>query len=145
MAETLVDSSVLLDIVTEDPTWYEWSAGALAAQADVAILAINPIIYAEISAGFARIEDLEARLPADEVRRDPIPWEAAFLAGKAFVAYRRRGGAKTATPPDFYVGAHAAVRGMTVLTRDPGRLRTYFPTLVLIAPTEAEITRVERR
>jgi predicted nucleic acid-binding protein len=131
-----VDTNVLLDVVTEDPVWYVWSAGALATQADQATLAINPVIYAEASIGFARIEELDAALPADVFRREAIPWEAAFLAGKCFVAYRRRGGMRRAPLPDFFIGAHAAVRGHTLLTRDPARYRTYFPTLSLIHPPE---------
>jgi predicted nucleic acid-binding protein len=131
---TLVDTNVLLDVVTEDPSWYDWSAAALAAQADRVTLAINPVIYAEASIGFARIEDLDAALPVDVFRRESIPWEAAFLAGKCFVAYRRRGGARRAPLPDFFIGAHAAVRGHALLTRDPARYRTYFPTLSLIHP-----------
>jgi len=131
---TLVDTNVLLDVVTEDSAWYEWSADALAAEADRATLAINPVIYAEVSIGFARIEELDAALPAEVFRREPIPWEAAFLAGKCFLAYRRRGGTRSAPLPDFFIGAHAAVRGHTLLTRDPAGYRTYFPTLPLIHP-----------
>jgi predicted nucleic acid-binding protein len=131
---TLVDTNVLLDVVTEDSAWYEWSADALAAEADRATLAINPVIYAEASIGFARIEELDAALPAEVFRREAIPWEAAFLAGKCFVAYRRRGGTRSAPLPDFFIGAHAAVRGHTLLTRDPAGYRTYFPSLSLIHP-----------
>ncbi|HWZ57525.1 MAG TPA: type II toxin-antitoxin system VapC family toxin [Gemmatimonadaceae bacterium] len=134
MSVTLVDANVLLDVVTEDPTWYAWSSAALATASDEAALAINPVIYAEVSIGFARIEDLETALPSDVFRRDPIPWEAAFLAGKCFLAYRRRGGAKRSPLPDFFIGAHAAIRGHTLLTRDPARYRTYFPTVSLIHP-----------
>ncbi len=134
MAVVLVDANVLLDIVTEDPTWSAWSANALATAADSATLAINPVIYAEVSLGFEKIEDLEAALPTNAFRRDPIPWEAAFLAGKCFLAYRRRGGAKRTPLPDFFIGAHAAVRGHTLLTRAPARYHTYFPTVRLIHP-----------
>jgi predicted nucleic acid-binding protein len=133
---TLVDSNVLLDVLTEDPTWFAWSSRALANQAGSATLAINPVIYAEVSIGFARVEALEAALPADAFRRDPVPWEAAFLAGRSFLAYRRRGGAKRSPLPDFFIGAHAAVRGHALLTRDPSRYRTYFPTVELIHPAE---------
>ena len=98
---------------------------------------INPLIYAEVSAGYERIEQLEEVLPPDVFRHDPLPYEAAFLAGKCFLAYRQRGGAKTASLPDFYIGAHAAVAGYRLLTRDTRRYRTYFPTVGLIAPSEA--------
>ena len=134
MSDTLVDSSVLLDILTEDPRWIEWSASALEQRAEESLLVINPIIYAEISIRFERIEDLEGALPATIFRRDALPWEAAFLAGKCFLTYRKRGGARRLPLPDFYIGAHAAVAGMTLLTRDAARYRTYFPRLDLIAP-----------
>lgn len=130
----LVDSNVLLDVLTEDPNWLSWSADALADQAERDVLAINPIIYAEVSVGFLRIEDLEAALPSPTFHLLALPWEAAFLAGKCFVAYRRRGGLRSSPLPDFYIGAHAAVSGMTLLTRDAKRYRTYFPKLRLVAP-----------
>jgi predicted nucleic acid-binding protein len=130
----LVDSNVLLDVLTEDPRWRSWSEAALASCADEGGIAINPIIYAEVSIRFDRIEDLEWALPPTFFERSPLPWEAAFLAGKCFRQYRRRGGRRRAPLPDFYIGAHAAVAGMTLLTRDAGRYRTYFPGLRLIAP-----------
>jgi hypothetical protein len=130
----LVDSNVLLDVLSDDPRWGAWSANALARCADVAVLAINPIIYAEVSIRFERIEELEDALPEREFHRLPLPWEAAFLAGKSFVHYRRRGGARRVPLPDFYIGAHAAVEGMRLLTRDARRYHTYFPGLRLIAP-----------
>jgi hypothetical protein len=130
----LVDSNVLLDVLSDDPRWGAWSANALARCADVAVLAINPIIYAEVSIRFERIEELEDALPEREFHRLPLPWEAAFLAGKSFVHYRRRGGARRVPLPDFYIGAHAAVEGMLLLTRDARRYHTYFPGLRLIAP-----------
>ncbi len=130
----LVDSSVLLDVLTEDPTWYEWSAATLAACAERSMLAINPVIYAEVSAGFERIEDVEQALPAGAFARLPIPWEAAFLAGTSFLRYRRAGGEKLSPLPDFFIGAHAVVERMTLVTRDPARHRTYFPGLRLIFP-----------
>jgi predicted nucleic acid-binding protein len=129
-----VDSSVILDIVTEDPAWADWSAGALAQARDDGLLAINPIVYAEVSAGFDRIEDLDDAVPADDVQREALPYEAGFVAAKAFLAYRRRGGQKRSPLPDFYIGAHAAVRRYRLLTRDAARYRTYFPTVTLIAP-----------
>jgi len=130
----LVDSNVLLDVITEDPEWGEWSAGQLEREAEESVLCINPIVYAEVSIGFERIEDLEAALPPESFRRDSLPWAAGFLAGKCFLSYRRRGGRRRAPLPDFYIGAHAAIGGMTLLTRDARRYRTYFPRLDLIAP-----------
>ncbi len=130
----LVDTSVLLDIMTEDPVWYPWSAATLAECAETSTLAVNPVIYAEVSVGFERIEDVEEALPADLFARLPIPWEAAFLAGTSFLRYRRAGGARRAPLPDFFIGAHALVGRMALVTRDPARHRTYFPGLRLIAP-----------
>lgn len=134
MTVTLVDSNVLLDVATTDPRWEKWSAEALAAAANEGQLAINPIIYAEVSIGYTTIERLDEVLPHDVYVRTPLPYEAAFLAGKAFLNYRRRGGAKTAPLPDFYIGAHAAIAGYRVLTRDVQRYRTYFPTVTVIGP-----------
>lgn len=131
---TLVDSSVLLDVLTDDPRWAAWSAAALTDAADGGRLVINPIVYAEVSTGFDRIEDLDDAVPASEVLREPLPWEAGFVAGKAFLAYRRRGGERRSPLPDFYIGAHAAVRRYRLLTRDSARYRTYFPTVRVIAP-----------
>ena len=131
---TLVDSSVILDIVTDDPAWAAWSADALTEARDTGALVINPIVYAEVSAGFDRIEDLDGSLPTEDFQREALPYEAAFLAGKAFLAYRRRGGQKRSPLPDFYIGAHAAVRRYRLLTRDTARYRTYFPTIGLTAP-----------
>jgi len=131
---TLVDSIVLLDVITGDEEWVDWSASALARAADTSRLIINPIVYAEVAARFERIEDLEDALPADYYERHALPWEAAFLAGRCFVRYRRRGGARRSPLPDFYIGAHAAIEGLTLLTRDPKRYRTYFPTLRILAP-----------
>jgi predicted nucleic acid-binding protein len=130
----LVDSNVLLDVLTEDPQWGSWSEGALMEVAERSLLAINPIIYAEVAAGFDRKEDLDLALPEDRFRRDPLPWDAAFLASKCFVQYRRRGGSRRSPLPDFYIGAHAAVAGMILLTRDAARYRTYFPRLEILAP-----------
>jgi predicted nucleic acid-binding protein len=134
MAEMMVDSNVLLDVLTEDPAWFEWSSRSLQECAQDHILVINPIIYAEVSIGFDRIEDLDAALPERTVERRPIPLEAAFLAGKCFLKYRERGGQKQSTLPDFFIGAHAAVEKMALLTRDASRYRTYFPKLTLISP-----------
>lgn len=135
MAAVLVDSNVLLDVVTADPTWGAWSMTTLERVADEAILVIDPIVYAEVSVGFATIEAIEAALPPDLFRREELPYEAAFLAGKCFLRYRRRGGARRSPLPDFFIGAHAAVAGYRLLTRDATRYRTYFPKLALIAPS----------
>jgi len=132
---TLVDSNVLLDVLTDDRRWSDWSSQALADAADRGSLVVNPVVYAEVSVRFTRIEDLDAALPSDEFVRSPLPWAAAFLAAKCFVAYKKRGGSKRAPLPDFFIGAHAAVDGHRLLTRDAGRFRTYFPTVELIAPS----------
>jgi predicted nucleic acid-binding protein len=129
-----VDSSVILDIVTEDPAWAQWSADALAQARDNGVLVINPIVYAEVSTGFDRIEDLDDAVPADDFQREALPYEAGFVAAKAFLAYRRRGGQKRSPLPDFYIGAHAAVRRYRLLTRDVARYLSYFPTVTLVAP-----------
>ena len=134
MSGTLVDSNVLLDVFTEDPEWFEWSSRALSEAAERSVLAINPLIYAEISIGFERIEDLDDAVPATAFRREPLPREAGFLAGKCFRRYRRRGGTRRSPLPDFYIGAHAAVRGLVLLTRDAGRYRSCFPTVEIVAP-----------
>lgn len=134
MSRVLVDSNVLLDVLTDDPRWGAWSAAQLDAAATKSELAINPIIYAEVSVGFERIEDLDAALAPDVFRRLPLPWEAGFLAGKAFLDYRRAKGARASPLPDFYIGAHAAIEGMRLLTRDVKRYRTYYPKLALICP-----------
>lgn len=131
---TLVDSNVLLDILTEDPVWEDWSTDALADAAEAGPLYINPVVYSEVSIRFTTVEALEAALPLQDFRRDPIPWAAAFLAGKAYLDYRRNKGTKATTLPDFFIGAHAAVAGLDLLTRDVRRYRTYFPTVSLIAP-----------
>lgn len=136
MDAVLVDSNVLLDIATNDPAWGDWSARALEQAADEAILVINALVYAEVSIGFQTIEDLEDALPSDLYRREDLPYEAAFLAGKSFLRYRHAGGTRRSPLPDFYIGAHAAVAGYRLLTRDAGRYRTYFPTLHLIAPPD---------
>lgn len=130
----LIDSSVLIDVLLRDEEWFDWSSSALAAAGNEAELVINPIIYAEASIRFRSIEDLNKSLPISLFRRDELPFEAAFLAGRAFVKYRRKGGSRTSPMPDFYIGAHAEVSGFRVLTRDPRRFRRYFPNVELIAP-----------
>lgn len=131
---TLVDSNVLLDILTDDPTWSEWSGNELANALDGGTVIINPLIYAEVSVGFERIEEIDEALPETIFRREALPYSAGFLAGKAFLTYRRRRGSKSTPLPDFYIGAHAAVADHRLLTRDTRRYRTYFPTVDLIAP-----------
>lgn len=135
-AVTLVDSCVLLDILTDDPIWGDWSAGTLAAARDHGALVINPIIYAEVSTGFDAVEQLDDALPTAEIVREPLPYQAGFLAAKAFLSYRERGGERRSPLPDFLIGAHAAVLGYRLLTRDEKRYRTYFPTLRLICPEQ---------
>jgi predicted nucleic acid-binding protein len=134
MSGVLVDSNVLIDVMTEDPRWSGWAVETLQELADTVRLLINPVIYAEVSIRFSRIEELEDALPRNMIERERIPYEAAFLAGKAFMAYRRRGGSKATPLPDFFIGAHAAVAGHRLVTRDAARYRTYFPKLELIAP-----------
>ena len=133
----LVDANVLLDVVTNDPSWADWSQHQLEAASLRDRLAINPVIYAELSIGFARIEELDAVLGAADIGLADIPRPALFLAGKAFQAYRKRGGSKTGVLPDFFIGAHAAVLKVPLLTRDAARYRTYYPTAELIAPNPA--------
>lgn len=130
----LVDSNVLLDVMTGDRRWFDWSSAALADAADAGRLIINPVIYAEVSIRFSRIEELEEALPKNLFEREAIPYEAAFLAGKVFLAYRKRGGAKRAPLPDFFIGAHAALAGHQLLTRDARRYRSYFANIDLITP-----------
>jgi predicted nucleic acid-binding protein len=134
MTAVLVDSDILLDVMSEDENWSSWSSTALATAARTARLVINPVIYTEVSVRFSRIEDLEEAVPTSLFAREHIPYEAAFLAGKVFLAYRRKGGARRSPPPDFLIGAHAAVAGHRLLTRDARRYRSYFRKLDLIAP-----------
>ena len=131
---TLVDANVLLDLVTNDSDWVAWSVRELNEARREGGVAINPIVYAEISVGYARIEECDQAFPESQLERLPLPWEAAFLAGKVFLAYRRAGGSRLSPLPDFYIGAHAAVTGMRLLTRDAARYRTYFPGLHLVSP-----------
>ena len=131
---TLVDSNVLLDVLTEDPTWAGWSGEALVRAFDEGPVVINPVVYAEVSIGFDRIEELDEALPETAFMREPLPYPAGFVAGKAFLTYRRGGGTKPTPLPDFYIGAHAAVAGYRLLTRDVRRYRTYFPRLELVTP-----------
>lgn len=134
MSSVLIDTNVLIDVLAHDPEWADWSADALRRAGDEATLVINPIVFGELSFGYPTIEALDAALPARFVRREPIPYEAAFLAGRAFLLYRQRNGARRMILPDFFIGAHAAVAGYRLLTRDPGRYRAYFPRVELISP-----------
>lgn len=130
----LVDSNILIDVMGDDPTWAQRSGQALSNAADRAELAINPIIYAEISIGFPNETSLENVLGSTGLRRLDLPYAAAFVAGKAFLEYRRRGGARSSPLPDFYIGAHAAIAGLPLLTRDLSRYQTYFPKVELLTP-----------
>lgn len=134
IAPTLVDSCILIDVLADDPHWAEWSITQLEQLAAQAPLVINPLILAEISPRFERAADLEAALATLPLVRQPLPWDAAFLAGQAFKIYRQQKGIKTSPMPDFYIGAHALVGGMRLLTRDEARYKSYFPTLNVIAP-----------
>jgi hypothetical protein len=131
----LVDSNVILDVYTDDARWADWSESVLNRYCTSHILYINPVIYAEISMGFDRIEELESSILLSDFKFLQIPKEALFLAGKAFLQYRRRQGNKTSPLPDFFIGAHAAVADLLLMTRDPARMRTSFPTVPLITPT----------
>jgi hypothetical protein len=133
MTPVLVDSNVILDVLTGDPIWSAWAAATLERVAEESVLVINPIVYGEVSVGYMSIEALDGAL-GDRLRREPLPYAAAYLAGKCFVDYRRRGGARRSPLPDFYIGAHAAVAGYRLMTRDATWYRTYFPRLELISP-----------
>lgn len=134
MNSTLVDSNVLIDLLDEASEWREWADAMIADLGTRGPLVINPVIYAELAAGFNDPDELDAALPPEFLKREDLPWPAAFLAGHAFVRYRRLGGPRPAPLPDFYIGAHAAVAGHTLLTRDPRRYRYYFPTLRIVSP-----------
>jgi predicted nucleic acid-binding protein len=130
----LVDTNVLVDVLQDDPQWAEWSIGQLRAQARLHQLAINPVIYAEISLSFSTLEALDAVIDTLGLVVHDIPRPALFLAAKAFARYRQRGGSRQQVLPDFFIGAHAAVQGWPLLTRDASRFRSYFPGLVVLAP-----------
>jgi predicted nucleic acid-binding protein len=135
---TLVDTNVLLDLLTNDPVWADWSIGQLDAASTRGALAINDVIYAELSVGFSQIEDLDAALETVAIDLIPTPRPALFLAGRVFRRYRAAGGSRTGVLPDFFIGAHAAVADLPLLTRDIGRYRTYFPRLNLISPSDRD-------
>ena len=134
LAPTLVDSCVLIDVLANDPDWADWSLEKLDALGQQAPLVINPIILAEISPRFDRADDLDAALRKLPIKREALPWDAAYLAGQAFKIYRTAKGAKRSPMPDFYIGAHALVGNMRLLTRDAVRFQTYFPKLNIISP-----------
>jgi len=133
----LVDTNVLFDLVTDDPVWADWSARQLRILSARGTLIVNPVVYAELSVGYDRVDEVDAALDAAGVELVEIPRPALFLAGKAFQSYRARGGSKTGVLPDFFIGAHAVVEGLSLLTRDIRRYRSYFPTLELITPGDA--------
>ena len=130
----LVDTNVLVDVLQNDPQWADWSIAQMRAQARLHALVINPVIYAEMSLSFSTIEALDDVVRTLGLEMREIPRPALFLAAKAYAQYRRRGGSKVQVLPDFFIGAHAAVAGCSLLTRDAGRFRTYFPTLDVLAP-----------
>jgi predicted nucleic acid-binding protein len=134
---TLVDSCVLLDVITGDEQWADWSAEQIAVAMDTGRVVINPLIYAEVSVGYETVEELDELLPSSDYEREPLPYVAGFAAGKAFLRYWRSGGDKRSPMPDFYIGAHAAIAGYRLLTRDVRRYRTYFPTIDIVGPESA--------
>lgn len=134
MTPTLVDSNVLIDVLDDDPLWKRRSASALATAGRAGPIIINQVVYAEVSVRYEDTDELDRDLPFNDFQREQLPWAAAFLAGKAFADYRRRGGHRRSPLPDFFIGAHAAVAGFQLLTRDASRYRTYFPTVKLIVP-----------
>lgn len=136
MRPVLVDSNVILDIAIADSPWREWSEKALGLSGEDRSLVINPMIYAEVSVGFLEIAEVDALMDGAGLTREDLPWGAAFLAGKAFNRYRSKGGERRSPLPEFFIGAHAAVRRYTLLTRDARRYRTYFPSVTLICPDD---------
>lgn len=131
---TLVDTDVLIDIAVRDPVWLKWSRAQLEKVRRRGSVVINQVIFAEFSIRYETLEQVESVLPEDEFRRESLPFEAAFAAARAFAVYRRRGGAREQVLPNFLIGAHAAIRGYSILTRDPAGYRAYFPGVDLIAP-----------
>ena len=128
---------MLLDVITGDEQWADWSAEQIAVAMDTGRVVINPLIYAEVSVGYETVEELDELLPSRDYEREPLPYVAGFAAGKAFLRYRRGGGDKRSPMPDFYIGAHAAIAGYRLLTRDVRRYRTYFPTIDIVGPESA--------
>jgi predicted nucleic acid-binding protein len=136
---TLVDTNVLLDLVTDDPQFADWSIAQLEAASLVGPLLINDVIYAELSVRYDSKEQLDAFISGIGLKREPIPDAALFLAGKVFRKYRKAGGTRSGVLPDFFIGAHAAVRGLPLLTRDLGRYRSYYPTVEVIVPVKGKL------
>jgi len=134
MRSTLIDSNVLIDLFDDGSEWQGWSDAMVASCRNRGPIVINPVILAEVSLGFDSYEAVNQHLPEDFVVREPLPWEAAFLAARAFLIYRHEGGQRRSPLPDFYIGAHAAVAGHTLLTLDPRRYRHYFPKLRIVSP-----------
>ena len=134
MNGTIIDANVMIDVLSNDPTWAAWSSDEILSALTRGPVIINPIVYAEIAAGMESPEELEHHLGDPDIERRPLPWDAAFLAGKAFAAYRRRGGRLRSPMPDFYIGAHAAVERLAVVTRDPRRFTRYFPSVTVLSP-----------
>jgi predicted nucleic acid-binding protein len=134
MKGVLVDSNIILDVFLNDPKWADWSESTLEEYINYTTLYINPIIYSEISIGFKLIEDLESAITKAGFQMLEIPKEALFLAGKAYLKYKKRKGVKRTPLPDFYIGAQAAVLNLNLITRDVSRYQSYFPTVKLITP-----------
>jgi predicted nucleic acid-binding protein len=130
----LVDTNILVDVLQNDPQWADWSIAQMRAQSSLHALVINPIIYAEMSLSFSTLDALDDVVATLALELREIPRPALFLAAKAYAQYRRRGGSKLQVLPDFFIGAHAAVEGWPLLTRDASRFKTYFPTLEVLAP-----------
>lgn len=130
----MIDSNVILDVVTQDPIWFNWSSTKIKELSSSDLFIVNSIIYSEVSIGYHRIEEVETLFTPSYFVREPIPWEACFLAGKCFLQYRQKGGEKNSPLPDFFIGSHALVRGYHLLTRDVARYQKYFPKLHLITP-----------
>ena len=131
---TLIDTNVLIDVAVRDPVWSKWSYSKMVSALEQGSLVINQIIYAEFSMRYEAVDDVDDALPEDEFRRESLPFEAAFAASRAFSVYRRLGGPREKVMPDFLIGAHAAIRGYPILTRDPAGFRKYFPDVELITP-----------
>lgn len=134
MSSTLIDSNVLIDLFDDESEWRGWSDAMIFAARKKGEIIINPLVFAEVSAGFDSFDDVDELLSDKFFKREALPWQAAFLAGRAFWLYRQRGGIRTSPLPDFYIGAHAAVAGHTLLTRDARRYRHYFPKLRIVSP-----------
>lgn len=134
---TLIDTCILVDLFEENPEWVDWSTDALIVAMARGPLYVNQIVLAELAGGFDRVEDFHDALADPDIERANLPWEAAFLVSRAFREYRRRGGTRTSPMPDFYIGAHAALANLAILTRDPKRFTAYFPTVTVISPGEA--------